>query len=144
MKTAPNRTVRYPIWYVPPGHEPFGCFEDPLVRLARRLPNGPTIRFQPQITAGGVFRGAFGESKRGEVVSQSSEPVVRWPTWSRLFSTDRLPNIIRLGNRPLFCRTILPSEEEPAFVSGWSFQNALAFRLLEGVSRTRRGISRCC
>ena len=63
-----------------------------------------------------MFRGTLGGSKNGEVVSQGSEAVVRWSTWSRVFSTAYVcANILRLVSRPWFCRTIAPVNKSRRF-----------------------------
>ena len=50
----------------------------------------PQYGFNPKLPLG-IFGGAFGGSKNGEVVSQGSEPVVRRPSWwSKCFFTGYL------------------------------------------------------
>ena len=72
--------ARFCLLYVSPGHEPFGCFEDPPVPLPRLLCcMDPQCGFKPKLPWE-VFRGAFGGSKNGEVVPQGTEPVVWGPT----------------------------------------------------------------
>ena len=62
--------------FVPPCREPFGCFEDPPVPLARRIccMNLQQYGFNPKLPWG-LVRGAFGGSKNGEVISLGSELV---------------------------------------------------------------------
>ena len=73
---------------LPPDHEPLGCFDDPPVQLAPRV-----CCMGPQNGSNAKLLWSFipwrlGGSKSGEVVSQGSSAVVRWPTWSRGFATD--------------------------------------------------------
>ena len=86
----------------------------------------------------GIFRGTFGGSKKGEVVSQGSEPVVRWPTWSRVFSTGYLRIRQPTGRSPLVFPCHCLSEEEPPFPDGRF--DALAFLLLEGLGVREVGV----
>ena len=78
--------------------------------------------------------------KNGEVVSQGSEPVVRWhgPPRPGFVPPASCANIVRLGNRPLFCRTSVPTKQKPAFPE-YSCFDALAFRLLEGLGVQETG-----
>ena len=100
-------------------------FHSPLSLL-----HGPTVRFQLQLPWG-TTRRAFGGSKNGEVVSQGSEPVVQWSTWSRIISTGHLRKHHPTGQPPLALPYHCPSEKEPPFLD--SRFNSLALRLLEGL-----------
>ena len=87
--------------YEAPGHEPFGCFVNPPV--ADDDPFfccvDPQHGFNSNVPVENLPYSLLGGSKNGEVATHDSEPVVRWPTWSRaLFSAGfTCANISQMG-----------------------------------------------
>ena len=122
--------------YVPPGHEPSGCFEKPPVPLVRLL-----CCMDPQAVSGTVSP----LNSRGESpVEPSVDRKTASSSLSQLFGGLPGPgffpwaicaNTTRLGGRPLNPNPVLlyhsPGEEKPPFPDGRL--DALAFRLLEGL-----------
>ena len=128
------RTRFFLLFYVPPGHAPFGCSEDPPVPLARLLCcKGQQYGLNSKLPWG-IFRGSFGGSTNGDRLS--------W-FWVSCSVAHLVPGFLhRLSAQASSEGVIAPcfaihtnhcrSEEEPPFLDG-SF-HVLAFHLLEGLS----------
>ena len=114
-----------------PGHEPISCFETTPVPLARLLYwLDPRYGFSSNLPPGE-------SSVKPSVDRKTTKASLR--VLSRLFGGPPGPGF-RLGNRPLFCRTIAPATKSRQIPDDRF--DALAFRLLESLGAREVGVVR--
>ena len=142
------RTRLFLLLYVPPGHAPFGCSEDPPVLLARLLCcMGPQYGLNSKLPWG-IFRGSFGGSTNGDRLS--------W-FWVSCSVAHLVPGFLhrlsaqkhhpRLGNRrlvsPYHCSRPKKSRRLRMVVSMFSYYSVslrvLAYERLVRSAGRRRG-----
>ena len=100
---------------VPPGHKSLGFFLESPVPHARFLCcMGPQYGFNSKLLWE-IFHGAFGGSKTARCSPRVLSQLFGGPPGPGFVPHAICANIIRLGNRPLFCRTIAPAKKSRPF-----------------------------